>query len=151
MRRVGGYNIDALVPGRDPVNLAQLLVGSEGTLAYSTSLELKLSPLPGVVGLGVCHFPTFHQAMQAAQHLVTLGPQAVELVDATMIALARDIPMFRATVEEVVTGDPDALLLVEFAEGDAAANLAKLRHLAEMMGYLGYAWSGQGPRWGGVT
>ncbi|MBF9058604.1 FAD-binding protein [Rhodobacterales bacterium HKCCSP123] len=151
MRRVGGYNIDALVPGRGRLNLAELLVGSEGTLAYSTAIELKLSPLPGVVGLGVCHFPTFHQAMQAAQHLVTLGPQAVELVDATMIALARDIPMFQATVEEVVTGDPDALLLVEFAEGGAAANAEKLRQLGEMMGDLGYAWSGKGPRWGGVT
>ncbi len=32
-RRVGGYNIDALVPGRNDVNLAHILVGSEGTLA----------------------------------------------------------------------------------------------------------------------
>ncbi|MBS0124113.1 FAD-binding protein [Aestuariicoccus sp. KMU-90] len=150
MRRVGGYNIDALVPGR-AVNLSELLVGSEGTLAYSTAIELKLSPLPGEVGLGVCHFPTFHQAMEAAQHLVTLGPQAVELVDSTMIALARDIPMFRATVAEFVTGDPDALLLVEFAEGETAANAEKLRLLDQMMGDLGYDWRGEERRWGGVT
>jgi FAD/FMN-containing dehydrogenase len=32
-RRVGGYLIDALVPGGKPVNLATLLCGSEGTLA----------------------------------------------------------------------------------------------------------------------
>ncbi|NKX43623.1 FAD-binding and (Fe-S)-binding domain-containing protein [Roseicyclus persicicus] len=151
MRRVGGYNIDALVPGAGRPNLAHLLVGSEGTLAFSTAIELKLSPLPGVVGLGVCHFPTFHQAMEAAQHLVTLGPQAVELVDATMIALARDIPLFRATVAEVVTGEPDALLLVEFAEGSAEANARKLRELDQMMGDLGFAWSGEGRRRGGVT
>ena len=48
--------------------------------------------------------------MDAAQHLVTLNPQAVELVDATMIALARDIPMFRQTIEEFVDGTPEALL-----------------------------------------
>jgi FAD/FMN-containing dehydrogenase len=41
-RRVGGYNLDALTPGRE-INLAHLLVGSEGTLALSTAIELKLS------------------------------------------------------------------------------------------------------------
>src|SRR6266700_874198 len=44
-RRVGGYNIDALVPGRNDVNLAHILVGSEGTLASSTAIEIKLSPV----------------------------------------------------------------------------------------------------------
>lgn len=150
MRRVGGYNIDALVPGA-PVNLSHLLVGSEGTLAYSTRIELKLSPLVSNVTLGVCHFPTFHSAMEAAQHLVTLNPQGVELVDATMIALAREIPLFKATVEEFVTGQPEALLLVEFAEADPDENHAKLRELEGMMGDLGYAWSGAGKAWGGVT
>ncbi|MEW9921638.1 FAD-binding and (Fe-S)-binding domain-containing protein [Marimonas sp. MJW-29] len=151
MRRVGGYNIDALVPGVAPQNLAHLLVGSEGTLAYSTAIELKLWPLISGKALGVCHFPTFYQAMDAAQHLVKLKPQGVELVDDTMIALARDIPQFRKTVEEFVTGAPEALLLVEFIEGDAAANAAKLRRLEEMMGDLGFSWKGTGKKWGGVT
>jgi len=151
MRRVGGYNIDALTPNQAPNNLAQLLVGSEGTLAYTTAIELKLWPILSQKVLGVCHFATFHQAMDAAQHLVTLRPQGVELVDATMIALARDIPMFRATIEEVVTGTPEALLLVEFAEEDVTRHPAKLNELEEMMGDLGYVWSGTGKNWGGVT
>jgi FAD/FMN-containing dehydrogenase/Fe-S oxidoreductase len=151
MRRVGGYNIDALVPRDTPNNLAHLLVGSEGTLAYSTAIELKLWPIISQKVLGVCHFPTFHQAMDATQHLVTLNPQGVELVDATMIGLARDIPMFRQTIEEFVTGKPDALLLVEFAEEDASLHDQKLRQLDEMMGDLGFSWSGSGKNWGGMT
>lgn len=151
MRRVGGYNIDALVPRDTPNNLAHLLVGSEGTLAYSTAIELKLWPIISQKVLGVCHFPTFHQAMDAAQHLVTLNPQGVELVDATMIGLARDIPMFRQTIEEFVTGKPDALLLVEFAEEDPSLHTQKLRQLDEMMGDLGFSWSGSGKNWGGMT
>lgn len=151
MRRVGGYNIDALVPKDTAQNLAHLLVGSEGTLAYSTAIELKLWPLISEKVVGVCHFATFHQAMDAAQHLVTLNPQGVELVDATMIALARDIPLFRKTIEEFVTGDPEALLLVEFAEEDSSQHPAKLRALEEMMGDLGYSWTGSGKAWGGVT
>ena len=151
LRRVGGYNIDALVPSNTLNNLAHLLVGSEGTLAYSTAIELKLSALPVNKVMGVCHFPTFYQAMDATQHLVKLGVQAVELVDATMIALARDIPMFRPTVERFVRGEPDALLLVEFAEDDAGENLMRLGRLEEAMGDLGFSWSGTGGNWGGVV
>ncbi|MEK6204031.1 MAG: FAD-binding oxidoreductase, partial [Amylibacter sp.] len=62
MRRVGGYNIDALTPNAAPNNLAHLLVGSEGTLAFSTAIELKLSKLVTNKVMGLCHFPTFYQA-----------------------------------------------------------------------------------------
>lgn len=148
-RRVGGYNIDALV-GND-VNMAHLLVGSEGTLAYFTELELSLAHLPGQKVTGVCHFPTFYAAMDAAQHLVTLNPQGVELIDDTMIALGRDIPLFRKTIEAFVEGEPAALLLVEFAEGSAEGNAAKLVELSQLMGDLGFSFSASGSAWGGVV
>jgi len=149
LRRVGGYNVDALTPASTN-NLAALLVGSEGTLAYSTAIELKLSPLPTQRVLGVCHFPSFFQAMDATQHLVELGPHAVELVDNTMIALARDIDMFAASVAEFVRGDPAALLIVEFAHETAEENAGKLRLLHERMADLGFTWDGKGKHTGGV-
>ncbi|MEM9341952.1 MAG: FAD-linked oxidase C-terminal domain-containing protein [Pseudomonadota bacterium] len=148
-RRVGGYNIDALT-GND-VNMAHMLVGSEGTLAYFTELELSLAHLPGEKVTGVCHFPTFYAAMDAAQHLVTLTPQGVELIDDTMIALGREIPLFRKTIDAFVEGDPAALLLVEFAEGSTEANAAMLAELSSLMGDLGFSFSGQGKDWGGVV
>jgi len=151
LRRVGGYNIDALAPNGPTANLAHLLVGSEGTLALSTRIELKLSPLITRKAVGACHFARFYDAMDAAQHLVTLDPTAVELVDRTMIELARDIDMFRPTMEQFVEGDPDALLLVEFGEDDQAENLRRLDRLGEMMGDLGYDFRHAGPRWGGVV
>jgi len=137
-RRVGGYNIDALVPGAKDINLAELLIGSEGTLALTTRLKLKLSPLPQNRVVGVCHFPTFHSAMDAAQHIVKLNPTAVELVDRTILDLARDIPLYRKTVDSFVRGHPRALLLTEFAEDDAAENLERLSHLSELMADLGF-------------
>jgi FAD/FMN-containing dehydrogenase/Fe-S oxidoreductase len=149
-RRVGGYNIDALVPGRNDVNLAHILVGSEGTLAFSTAIELKLSPLLGRRAVGACHFGSFHEAMAAAQHIVKLAPIAVELVDATMIALARDIDMFRPTLEAFVRGEPAALLLVEFAE-EPEENDRRLKRLHELIGDLGFAWDKSGVHWGGVA
>lgn len=148
-RRVGGYNLDALTPAASPQNLAHLLVGSEGTLAFSTKIELKLWPVIRTKVMGVCHFGSFHQAMDAAQHLVTLQPIAVELVDSTMIGLARDIPMYKPTVDAVVRDDPKALLIVEFAE-DEAENQRRLGQLTELMGDLGFGWDRSGDRWGGV-
>jgi FAD/FMN-containing dehydrogenase/Fe-S oxidoreductase len=136
LRRVGGYNLDMMLAA--PFNMAHLLVGSEGTLAYSTRLQLKLAPLPKHKTLGVCHFPTFYQAMEAPQHIVKLKPTAVELVDRTMIALARDNPAFRATVEQFIRGDPDAILLVEFAGDERGEQVRRLKALSELMGDLGF-------------
>lgn len=149
-RRVGGYNLDALTP--QPVNnMAHLLVGSEGTLAFTTRVELKLWPLIGSKVFGVCHFGSFYEAMDATQHLVKLKPIAVELVDSTMVALGRDIAMFRPTIEAVVKGEPEALLVVEFAEADQVANLTKLKQLGELMGDLGFGWDRSKRKWGGVV
>ncbi|MDP2621760.1 MAG: FAD-linked oxidase C-terminal domain-containing protein, partial [Hyphomicrobiales bacterium] len=139
-RRVGGYNIDALVPNGETNNLAHLLVGSEGTLALFTRIELKLLPLPKSKVMGVCHFPTFRAAMEAAQHIVKFDPTAVELIDDTMIGLARDIALFRPTIERLVRGKPAALLMVEFAEEDKQENLRRLARLGELMGDLGLNW-----------
>src|SRR5207248_11111741 len=113
LRKVAGYNLDHLGPPH--MNAAHLLVGSEGTLAYSERLHLKLSRIPPRRALGVCHFPKFHTAMDLTQHIVKLGPSAVELVDRTMIGLARDIAAFRKTVDAFIKGDPEAILLVEFS------------------------------------
>ncbi len=150
-RRVGGYNLDAIVPGRNDINLAHLLVGSEGTLAFSTGIELKLSPLLGSRTLGACHFGSFHEAMAAAQHIVTLGPIAVELIDRTMLGLARDIAMFKPTVDAFLRGDPEAVLFVEFAEADWNENLRRLKQLGALIGDLGLAWNKSGANWGGVV
>ncbi len=138
-RRVGGYNIDSLAPNGHPVNMAHLLVGSEGTLAFSTRIELDLQPIPAHKVLGVCHFPTFYEAMDLTRHIVKLEPAAVELVDHTMIELARDIPMFRSTVDSFVKGQPEALLLVEFAGDDRAEQLRGLKGLVELMADFGHA------------
>ncbi|MFL6806945.1 MAG: FAD-binding and (Fe-S)-binding domain-containing protein [Xanthobacteraceae bacterium] len=150
-RRVGGYNLDALVPGRNDLNLAHILVGSEGTLAFSTRIELKLAPVLGRRAVGACHFGRFYEAMDAAQHIVKLGPIAVELVDRTMLALAHDIDMFRPALEAFVRGEPEALLLVEFAEDTQADNVRKLIRLHELIGDLGFGWENRGPHWGGVV
>ncbi|TCZ61381.1 FAD-binding and (Fe-S)-binding domain-containing protein [Roseicella aquatilis] len=141
LRRVGGYNLDALTPAARAAgrgNLARLLVGSEGTLAFSAALDLRLWPIKPRKALGICQFPSFRAAMAASQHLVTLDPEAVELVDRTMIDLGRSIPIYRATIDRMVRGEPDSLLIVEFHGQEDAPLAAALDRLEEMMADLGY-------------
>src|SRR3984893_277785 len=76
-RRVGGYNLDALAPGRNELNLAHILVGSEGTLAFSTQIELKLAPLLGRGAFGCCHFGDFAQAMDTLQLIGKPAPSTL--------------------------------------------------------------------------
>lgn len=149
-RRVGGYNLDALTPANRPNNLAHLLVGSEGTLAFTTQVKLKLWPVIRHRAVGVCHFGSFYEAMNATQNLVKLKPIAVELVDHTMIGLGRAIAMFEPVIKAAVRGDPAALLVVEFAEDDQDENLHRLRQLHELMGDLGFGWDKPPRKWGGV-
>ena len=151
MRRVGGYNLDVFNPQSERpylvnapaglINLAQLLVGSEGTLAYFESIKLKLAPLPKHKLLGVVNFPTFHQSMQSAQHIVKLKPVAVELVDRNMIELSRVNPLFAPVIETALTRvggkETDALLLVEFAGEERDALLRQLSELETLMADLG--------------
>jgi FAD/FMN-containing dehydrogenase/Fe-S oxidoreductase len=136
LRRVGGYNIDSISDTGH--NMARLLVGSEGTLAFFNEIELELQPIPAHRVLGICHFPNFYGAMVATRRIVELGPSAVELVDRTMIELSRDIPMFRDVVDRFVQGEPAAILLTEFAGDDPAENVRRLKALVELMGDLGF-------------
>lgn len=144
MRRVGGYNLDIYHPQSERpytadnhVNLAHMLVGSEGTLACFSEITLALAPLPRTKALGVINFDSFYKAMDSTQHIVALGPSAVELVDRTMIDLARNNDAFRPVIERALRGDPEALLLVEFSGEDRNEQISKLAALGELMADLG--------------
>ncbi len=144
MRRVGGYNLDIFEPrSQRPytadggLNLAHLLVGSEGTLAWTRRITLKLSRLPASRVLGVVSFPTFHQSMVLTRHIVELGPVAVELVDRTMIDLSRANPAFRPVIDSALVGEPQAVLLVEFAGDSPDQQRQQLARLVQLMADLG--------------
>ena len=136
LRRVGGYNIDSVGP--DGHNMAHLLIGSEGTLALFTRVYQDLHPLPSHRVLGILHFPTLYQALDCTRHLVEMKPSAVELVDRTMIDLARDLPAFRTTVDHFAKGESEAILLVEFAGENLNEQLHRLKQLGELMESFGF-------------
>ncbi len=139
MRRVGGYPLDELVSD-DGWNPAKVLVGSEGTLAVTLEARLRLEPLPGHTSVCVAHFTELMEAIGAVEHILPFDPSAVEILDHTVLRLARDNRQ-AAQIYDFLEGEPAAVLIVEFY-GDTAAEVAdRARRVAADLAArgLGYA------------
>ena len=120
MRRVGGYNLDELL-GKD-FNLAKLIVGSEGTLAFVTEAKLNLEPLPRADMVSVLHCHDLIQAIDAVPVILRHRPSAVEILDPYGLELARSNPAVASLFARFVQGTPQAILLVEFS-GDTESEI----------------------------
>lgn len=131
-RHVAGYNLHRVL--RPGASIAEMLVGSEGTLAFFRRITLKLAQRPAHRTLGICGFPSLRSALEAVQQVVELRPHAVELVDDAVLRLARDNAGLRSAVEGFAPGGGRTALLVEFAGDERGALLAKLDALEEAVG-----------------
>jgi FAD/FMN-containing dehydrogenase/Fe-S oxidoreductase len=142
MRRVAGYNLDRFVriPADAHRSLADLVVGSEGTLAVVTEATLNLVPLPAHTAVAVVHFDDLLAALEATPEVLAFGPAAVELTDRTILDLTR-ANLEYARARTFLQGDPEAILAVEFAGasyGEVRERVLSLEaRLAERR--LGYA------------
>ena len=138
-RRVSGYNLDTLL---DPqgVNLSQMVVGSEGTLAVVTEATVQLAPLPARRGILAAHFRTLIEAAEATVVANARRPAAIELVDDIIIERCRSSVGY-APLAEFVVGTPGAILLIEcFADNDSelVEQLRTIQSELESRG-MGYA------------
>lgn len=117
-RRVSGYNLDTLLDS-DGVNLSQMVVGSEGTLAVVTEATVQLAPLPRRRGILAAHFHTLIEAAEATVVANARKPAAIELVDDIIIERCRSSVGY-APLASFVVENPGAILLIEcFADTDA--------------------------------
>ncbi len=152
LRRVSGYNLDALVAGlsslgydcsawegeqapeapiKEGFSLAPLLVGSEGSLGLFGRITVRLVPKPVHTCLIVGEFANLDKALVSNQSLVKMGPSAVELLDRMVLSLGRKQRRLSHAMN-FLQGDPEAVLLAEFsgtevqAEQEAEAALEQL-------------------------
>ncbi len=126
LKRWPGYGIERFL--RAPNNLADILAGSEGTLAAIFSAELKISPLPREKGLGLIFFASVDEAMQTTVELVDLKPAAIEHIDHPLLDQTKGQLLFQAARDllELDTKPCESILLVEFYE-DVAERLSLLQ------------------------
>jgi len=150
-RRVAGYNLNELVgvgikPGSVAgdgaargVNMARLVVGSEGTLLTIVDAKVRLMRRPKTTALGVIHYRALQEALESSQSILETGPYAVELTDKMILDLARD-NIEQSQRMGFVQGDPAAILIVEYAgasDDEVRAKVAELeaRRARERFGY----------------
>src|SRR5437660_3893259 len=127
VKRWPGYGIERFL--RAPNNLADVLAGSEGTLAAIFSAEVKISPLPREKGLGLIFFASVDDAMQATVALLDLMPAAIEHIDRPLLDQTRGQLHFQAARDlmELDTNPCAAVLIVEFYDENVAERLAILQ------------------------
>ncbi len=146
-RRNTGYALDALLNtapfgGDQPLNLAKLIAGSEGTLMLVTAMELQCHPLPPPVeGLLCGHFESVQQALESVGIALTFRPHACELIDRMILEGASRNPEQRDNMG-FVQGDPDAILVCSFrgeTDDEVQASMRDLQDAWQQAGY-GFAY-----------
>ena len=106
-----GYALDAFAESGDELDL---LVGSEGTLAFVTQVQWRLEPiLPDVAGVAL-GFGELEALGDAVPYLLALNPSAVELLDRTILSFVEEAGV-------TLPAGLACLLLVEFERETAAA------------------------------
>ena len=113
VRRVGGYNLDEFVDQSKPVNLAKIMVGSEGTLGVVLEAKLNLVPLPKAKAVMVIGFEHLLESLSAAPVILHHKPSAVEVMDKHILDYTRQNAVLDRIRNTYVSGDPGATLCVE--------------------------------------
>lgn len=120
LRRVGGYNLNEFTPDRESINLAKLIVGSEGTLGVLLDVKVNLVPLPKAKAVMVIGFADLLESLAAAPVILEHGPSAIEVMDKAILDNTRQ----NATLDQIrstfIAGDPAATLSVEFYADQAS-------------------------------
>jgi FAD/FMN-containing dehydrogenase/Fe-S oxidoreductase len=149
-RRVSGYNLNELVPaiGRrhatngKPLNMARLIVGSEGTFLTVVEAKMRLIRRPKKTAVEVIHYREIQEALESSTSILETGPYAVELTDKMILDLARN-NIEQSQRMGFVHGDPGAIMIVEYAGETDAEVRAKIealdaRRQSERFGYTAH-------------
>ena len=112
-KNAAGYALDRYAESGDELDL---LIGSEGTLAFITAVEWRLEPIPADVAGAALGFGDLGRLAEALPYLVALNPSAVELLDRTLLDFVREAGTSPDLPEAL-----EGLLLIEFERETQAA------------------------------
>jgi FAD/FMN-containing dehydrogenase/Fe-S oxidoreductase len=129
-------------PSRERLNVARLIVGSEGTFLTVVEAKMRLVRRPKKTALEVIHYRDIQEALESSQSILETGPYAVELTDKMILDLARN-NIEQSQRMGFVQGDPAAIMIVEYAgetDGEVRAKIEALdaRRQRERFGYAAH-------------
>ena len=146
-RRNTGYAVDYLLNSsifsdkETPFNFCKLLCGSEGTLAFTTSIKIHVDPLPPANNaLVAIHFNALQESLKATQLAMEFKPSACELMDKIILDCTKENIEYNK-LRYFVEGDPAAILMVEFRAAQKTMVEEKVNHFIRELKNrkLGYA------------
>ncbi|HKR38446.1 MAG TPA: FAD-binding and (Fe-S)-binding domain-containing protein [Paraburkholderia sp.] len=122
-RGLTGYNLQKMYQhDRDRFFLAPLLSGSEGTLAITKSITLRVVPKPATKALVVVRYDSFDAGLRDVERLLAADPLAIEIIDDKILDVARTDVIWHG-ISSLLGDDPQrpvrAISFIEYA-GDAA-------------------------------
>ena len=129
LKNSSGYALDAYGESHD---LVDLLVGSEGTLALFTAVEVGLIPVAQASASLLVSFRTLESAMEGAIAARNAGAAACELLDRTFITIAA-----KGGTTLPVAADSEAALLIEVEAATSPAAAAQLERIRSTLNELG--------------
>lgn len=131
-RRCGGYNLDRLLDA-DPINMAELICGSEGTLAAITDITLKLVPLPKHTAIVLMAFDDQNEALELVPLMLESDPAAVEYTDRYILNMQRQAGGSYSSNTLIGNDDPEGLMMIEFYGDTPAEVMRKIEHFEQNM------------------
>ncbi|MFA7248612.1 MAG: FAD-linked oxidase C-terminal domain-containing protein [Dehalococcoidia bacterium] len=137
-RRVSGYNLDEFT-GEGAMNLARMIVGSEGTLAIVVEARVRLVPVPALKGVAALHFRSVVEACRATPEALKLQAASIEVIDDTIIRRCRESIGY-ADLADFVRGEAGALLMIEVYADDPGELRAHLDSIERDMVGRGIAY-----------
>lgn len=145
-RCVTGYDLVHLCDCEGRFDLSSVLCGAEGTLAFVTEAKVKLTPVPRFTGLLNIRYASFDSALRDAGTLMRLQAASSETIDATVLGLARQDPVWlkvREFFPDDAEGPADGVNIVEFVAEDEASLEGQLARVQAVLaaggaGRMGY-------------
>ena len=117
-RRNSGYALDTLLndfidPAFSVLNLSKLLTGSEGSLAFVTSITLSLDSIPPKEAVMVAaHYDSIEKCLQSVAPLMKHPLYTCEMMDKTILDCTKN-NLSQTKNRFFLKGDPKGILMLE--------------------------------------
>ena len=146
-RRNTGYSVDSLVKtnvfgdDKDDFNIAKLLCGSEGTLAFTTEITLQLDELPPAkTAMVVTHYASLPDCLADVAPLMDQSLYLCEMMDKVILDCTKNN---RAQLVNrfFVSGDPAALLMLQLRDDSEEGLETQIKSLLSRIQETGFSYA----------
>ena len=135
-RGLTGYNLKQAIQQAGVFNPCFLLAGSEGTLALTRQITLRVIPRPRLKMLTVIFYRDFQKGLEHVQALLESKPAAIEMLDDRILQLAQSDSVWfkvKSIFGDIIDTDIKALNYVEHVADDEQQLLQQQQRIQQIL------------------